>query len=150
MANREQAKEAISAMLLTFPPKGDHNAVVTAYMAVVAEYDPAIIIEAAGRFARGKVVRKSKGFAPTGEELIDECDFRIERAKMRDSTDPQPSPLTVARTPYLQRLEAMREKQAHRERLAAGITFDRWLKLCARNEFPVGATFVAATGEVYR
>lgn len=136
-------------MLSTFPQQGGVDSTLAAYLALVDDFEAGIVAAVCERFAKGGVPGQNTRFAPSGPEFVAECRKQVEIAEIRNQ--PKLPPVKPAvRVDYLDRLDGIRSRYAHRKLLATNIDHAAWLKLCGRNEFPVGATFVAATGEVYR
>lgn len=136
-------------MLSIFPQQGGVDSTLAAYLAVASDFDDEIVRATAGKFAKGQVPGQNMRFAPSGPEFAAECRNQVEIAEIRNRPKLPPAKPSV-RVGYVDRLDAIRSRYAHRELLASNILHSDWIKMAERHEFPVGATYIAATGEVYR
>jgi hypothetical protein len=147
----QQAEDAITGMFNCFPQTGqDYQILLATLEKLLLGADDLAIIQAAERFASGRVPDQSKKFAPSGPEFMDEV--RRQHDYLALLARPRIAP-PVYRSGPLAPFQIARQKafaeNSHLPVLFEDINFDQWKRMSRENQIPAGSKWVAALGIVY-
>lgn len=147
-----KAEEAIAAMLNCFPQTSQNYELLLASLdKLCAGLSDRAIIEAAERYAGGKVHNQSMTYAPSAPLIVQEATRRqnfIELSERPRLTSQRPT-RADPRPPFMVRQQQAWSKHAHRPVLFEEVGHDRWRQLSASRQIPAGAVWVAALGIVF-
>lgn len=147
----QKAFLAITAMLNGFP-QGNANPDLTmaTFEAALRDVTSQAVIEAAQRFTCGDVTGQSRTFAPSIAEFVQEARRIADLIPYRDRPRlPPPSHRPGPLAPFQVTQQRLRAENEHLPVLFEDVSYDRWRKLSADRQVPVGAKWVAALGIVY-
>lgn len=148
-----KAEEAIAAMLNCFPQTSQNYALLLATLdKLCAGKSDRAIIEAAERYAGGKVHNQSLTFAPSGPEFVKEVERRQEFIDLRERprlTRPVTAPNRNGLAPFEVAKQQAWNRYGHRPVLFEDVSFERFKVLSGTREIPVGSNWVPCLGIVF-
>jgi len=139
-------------MLNAFPQSQSTNpdVLLRTFSAVLGDVTPEAITEAAQRFVSGKVEGQSKTFAPAVAEFVAEARNRQEYHKLlMQPRLPAPTYYSNGQAPFERNRQKAFAANSHLPVLFEDVSYDRWKKLSAERQVPVGAKWVACLAIVY-
>ena len=140
---------------MSFPQTQQPDDFLAVLKAAVREFDEDAVVEVCGRFVRGEVKRipSAEGYAPSTAEFCQAVRDRVEFLEhMKRPAKVARLPAPSIRTDDLRPVQAARAasaKYAHLPVIAEQISYAQFKTGCDKRQWPEGAFWIAANGNVY-